>query len=70
MASKRNVRRKGCEKKRAYDQDGAFWAARNMRRLTGDERIGFYRCSHCGKYHVGHKRYEQWSHERELGRRS
>lgn len=54
-AKRRQLKR--CEEKTSkgnvFDtEENAGFAARNMRRKTG-EWIRFYTCHHCGKYHIG-----------------
>lgn len=47
MASKRQVRRKSCERKVKYE---------TAKDANANIRIGLivYKCKFCGKYHVGH----------------
>lgn len=54
MGSKRRLRRKACTGKRQYlTHAEANVAAHNTAR-TFQQRIGAYKCTYCGNYHVGH----------------
>jgi hypothetical protein len=54
-ASKRGVRRRSCEAKRAYEEEGEARAHANILRLKGHGELHHYLCSNCGHWHVGHK---------------
>ena len=68
MASKRHLRRKACQNKRAYLTHGeARQMAWNRERqlanrglyqngLFGTSHLAPYRCGLCGQWHVGHER--------------
>ena len=45
-----------CTRKKAYGKKTAIAVARKARKKTGGEPIHHYRCTHCGNWHVGHKR--------------
>lgn len=51
MASKRRLRRKGCEGKIRHETYGE--AAHHRRRLRKPD-IDIYHCRFCGGWHVGH----------------
>ncbi|MEK6744271.1 MAG: hypothetical protein AABZ15_11695 [Nitrospirota bacterium] len=54
MSSKRGIRRKQCQGKRALcNEDHARREAAKGRRRTGDD-IRSYRCPHCSWWHIGH----------------
>jgi len=53
MSSKRRIRRRSCEEKKAFEhREQAIRCMINMPYLTG--RIGVYQCALCGKWHIGH----------------
>jgi hypothetical protein len=51
MSSKRHLRRRSCESKRAYPTQQAAWGG--LKRTAGSGLL-LYRCRWCGQYHVGH----------------
>lgn len=56
MASKRRLRRKGCEGKVRYltHKDAVFAVGRVIARTKGD-KMNIYKCAFCGgAYHLGH----------------
>ena len=53
-ASKRGVRRRSCERKRKYEEEGEARAHAQILRLKGQGELHHYRCSQCGFWHVGH----------------
>jgi len=55
MASKRAIRRRGCEGKVRHATIDA--AGREAARIGGRRRhVHAYKCERCGCYHVGHER--------------
>lgn len=52
MASKRHLRRRGCESKTAFAER---WQAVNvLKRLKNNSYTGgTYKCPHCGHWHIG-----------------
>lgn len=56
MASKRNIRRKSCQRKKQFGSRGeAMATVRWMRRKDPtNEWLGCYRCNSCGAWHIGH----------------
>lgn len=66
MASKRNQRRKTCERKHRYStMDAAAHAARRSSKRTNSWITPYGPCPHCGGYHIGHPNAQQ---RRELRR--
>lgn len=56
MASKRNQRRKACERKRKYlTMDEAVQDAMVLRKKNLGHVLDAYQCGHCGAWHVGHR---------------
>lgn len=49
----------GCWKKAYAKKAHAVDVAREMRRKHGDERLHAYKCSRCGRYHVGHDKFKK-----------
>lgn len=48
----------GWKGKTSYSRDEALRALRRLQQLDDDpdvERLNVYRCSSCGRWHVGHK---------------
>lgn len=55
MASKRNVRKRQCERKTKFSGMGeAIAHAQNLRRKSR-QTYDAYGCPHCGGYHVGRR---------------
>lgn len=56
MASKRRLRRKQCDGKRRFpDQGAAQWAATQYMRARGfGSMMTAYHCRFCNGYHIGH----------------
>jgi len=56
MASKRNIRRKSCLRKKQFgSRDEAMAQVRWMRyKDPSNEWLGCYRCRSCGAWHIGH----------------
>lgn len=58
MASKRRIKRRQCNGKKAYSKDDAIAAATRMRRQHPGQSFDGYACSTCGAWHVGHRPYK------------
>lgn len=55
MASKRHIRRRGCESKIRHEQaNHAEGAARSMHERFPHQQFTWYGCHHCGGFHVTH----------------
>ena len=60
MASKRRLRRRGCEGKVGHATAGAAeLAARKMRAARDGGTWAAYRCPFCGRFHVGRPNADQ-----------
>lgn len=59
MSSKRKQRRKGCIGKVAHKtQEHAAAALRGHFRTFGySQGVQWYKCTHCGLYHIGHLKH-------------
>ena len=55
MASKRQLRKRACGKKAAYDNEAQAAAVRKDRIEQGQDVYNVYKCPTCGKFHLGHK---------------
>lgn len=53
MSSKRNLRRKKCEGKKPYELAKATFMRHLLERKL-DGGWSEYKCSFCGKWHIGH----------------
>lgn len=61
MASKRRLRRRSCEGKvRHCEEQQAAAAAKRLRKVTGNYRIGWYRCRFCKGWHIGRRGRKRW----------
>lgn len=54
MASKRGVRRKRCDGKRKFPDDGAAWCFLRQRKFISLAGMRAYPCPFCRQWHVGH----------------
>lgn len=53
MSSKRRIRRRSCEGKKAYTREEAKDAAARVSRNSGEKLVS-YRCQFCRRWHIGH----------------
>lgn len=58
MASKRHIRRAGCEGKRRYNTEAQADSARfyHLQMLGTNCRLNVYLCRFCDHYHLGHQK--------------
>jgi len=54
VASKRALRRRACESKRAYPHEGAARQAAKLALRERGEVLSCYPCTFCGGWHIGH----------------
>jgi hypothetical protein len=54
VTSKRALRRRACEGKRAYPHEGAARQAAALALREHGELLGHYRCPFCSGWHIGH----------------
>jgi len=54
MSSKRAIRRRQCEGKRAYPSLKSAYGAQRGHAQTLGETLGIYWCCFCRNYHLGH----------------
>jgi hypothetical protein len=56
MASKRGQKRRQCGRKQAFDLEvSAVKKANRLRAAHPGETFDAYKCTVCGKFHVGHR---------------
>lgn len=59
MSSKRNVRRRTCDRKVRYETQEEASAARTRLFRSGSGGMNVYKCKFCGGYHIGHRNERQ-----------